>query len=214
MVFLYILQLEQGKYYVGKTNHPNFRIEQHFGNSGSAWTRKYTPLSVLKIIPNCDDYDEDKQTIQCMEKYGLENVRGGSFCEITLSDMNRQTLNQMMKGAADKCYTCGNKGHFAKDCKVFVTESKEKEKEPNEMANQTRNRNEMCDCPTSYFSSHRKRKCALNKILEYLDKSDENKNEKEIDDKCLNPVICFRCGRQGHYSTTCYASKHMKGHLL
>ena len=117
MVFVYILQLEKGKYYVGKTKQPDFRIEQHFNSSGSAWTKLYPPISVLEIIPNCDDYDEDKKTIQCMEKYGLDNVRGGSFCEITLSETNSSTIHQMMKGATDKCYTCGENGHFSKDCK-------------------------------------------------------------------------------------------------
>ena len=38
MVFIYILELENNKYYVGKTTNPNFRLEQHFNNSGSHWT--------------------------------------------------------------------------------------------------------------------------------------------------------------------------------
>ena len=202
MVFLYILQLEQGKYYVGKTIHPEFRIDQHFLSTGSAWTKKYKPISVLKIIPNCDDYDEDKQTIQCMEKYGLENVRGGSFCEIILSDTNKHTLRQMINGATDKCYTCGRNGHFAQDCPNEYKQNKTKQ---NKM-----NPHEKCDCPTSYFSSHRRFKCAFNQILDFLDESD-TEDESESDPV---GVICYRCGRQGHYSTTCYAYKHLKGYSL
>jgi hypothetical protein len=34
-------------------------------------------------------------------------------------------------------------------------------------------------------------------------------SEDEFDD-----IICFRCGRPGHLSTTCYAKKHKKGHHL
>ena len=67
MVFIYTLKLEQGKYYVGKTNNPEFRIENHFNSNGSEWTKKYKPLKILEIIPNCDDYDEDKFTRQYME---------------------------------------------------------------------------------------------------------------------------------------------------
>ena len=37
------LQLENNKYYVGKTTNLDFRIEQHFNSSGSQWTKKYKP---------------------------------------------------------------------------------------------------------------------------------------------------------------------------
>ena len=57
MVFIYALQLEQGKYYIGKTNNPQFRLESHFNSNGSEWTKIYKPLRVLDIKPNCDDYD-------------------------------------------------------------------------------------------------------------------------------------------------------------
>ena len=79
MVYIYALKLEQNKYYIGKTNTPHFRIENHFNSNGSEWTKMYKPLSILEIKPNCDDYDEDKITRQYMDKYGVENVRGGSF---------------------------------------------------------------------------------------------------------------------------------------
>ena len=48
------------KYYIGKTNNPTFRLEQHFNSAGSAWTKIYPPTKVIEIIPNCDDFDEDK----------------------------------------------------------------------------------------------------------------------------------------------------------
>ena len=100
MVFIYILQLEQEKYYIGKTTNPTFRLQKHFTSSGSVWTKKYKPISVLEIIPNCDDYDEDKYTIKFMEKYGINNVRGGSFCEIKLSENNITILNQIINNVA------------------------------------------------------------------------------------------------------------------
>ena len=68
MVYIYVLKLEKGKYYVGKTNNPYFRLESHFNSNGSAWTQKYKPIKILKIIDNCDDYDEDKYTRKYMDK--------------------------------------------------------------------------------------------------------------------------------------------------
>jgi hypothetical protein len=223
MVFIYILQLQQGKYYVGKTTNPTFRLDQHFTSSGSAWTKKYKPMSLLELIPNCDDYDEDKHTIKCMDKYGINNVRGGSFCEIKLSDNNILTLNQMITGVNDKCYICGKDDHFASNCNAV---SAKKEQTP------IINLNEQCDCPTSYFKSHRRGKCALNKIIAYFDDEDDiidkllmhlpeektqvNDEVKDTNKDTDKELIggCFRCGRQGHYISSCYASKHIKGHYL
>ena len=39
MVFIYALKLEKGKYYIGKTNNPKFRLESHFNSNVSEWTK-------------------------------------------------------------------------------------------------------------------------------------------------------------------------------
>jgi hypothetical protein len=116
MVFIYILLLELNKYYIGKTNNPDIRLDYHFNLDGSEWTKIYKPIKVYEIIPNCDSYDEDKYTLKYMEKEGINNVRGGSFSQIELSEEQIKLINQMIKGATDKCYNCGESGHFIKDC--------------------------------------------------------------------------------------------------
>lgn len=116
MVHIYVLELVGGKYYVGKTNNPGFRIEQHFHSGGSTWTRNYNPIRVLEIINDCDDYDEDKYTRIYMDKYGIENVRGGSFCEEILDEATVKMLEKMSNSTKNKCFICGKLGHFAKEC--------------------------------------------------------------------------------------------------
>ena len=116
MVYIYILKLENGKSYIGKTTNPSFRIERHFNSTGSAWTSKYNPVSVEAIVPDCDDYDEDKYTKKYMAKYGIENVRGGSYVQIELSEFHTEALKMEIWGANDRCVQCGRTGHFVKHC--------------------------------------------------------------------------------------------------
>jgi hypothetical protein len=116
MVFIYVLRLKQGKYYIGKTNNPQVRIKNHFNSNGAEWTKIYKPIQLIELIPGCDHYDEDKITRQYMDKYGIENVRGGSFVTIKLEKSTIDTLNMMRNGTNDYCFVCGCPGHFAKDC--------------------------------------------------------------------------------------------------
>jgi predicted GIY-YIG superfamily endonuclease len=203
MVYIYVLKLENNKYYIGKTKNMSFRLESHFNAEGSFWTKKYKPIELLEIFPNCDNYDEDKYTIKYMEKYGITNVRGGSFCEIRLSENNLLTLKQMIATASDKCFICGLPGHYAKECKNNKTNLKIP----------TINLNDKCTCPTSYFSPHRKGKCLLNKILTYFD--DENEDIDLIRDNFnKTQKICNRCGRNSHYTNECYAKTNKYGDSL
>ncbi len=95
MVYIYILELTDGKYYIGKTNYSNFSLNVHFNSNESTWTNKYKPIKLLELFENNDDYDEDKYTLMYMHKYGIDNVRGGTFTRIQLSKSSLEHLNLM-----------------------------------------------------------------------------------------------------------------------
>ena len=116
MVFIYILRLKNDKYYVGKTENPKFRIDTHFKDGGCYWTKKYKPLQIIGLFPDCDDFDEDKYTLKYMSKYGMDNVRGGSFCRCELTNENKNTIDKMISSSNDCCHCCGEKGHFIRNC--------------------------------------------------------------------------------------------------
>jgi len=116
-MYIYILRLRNNKYYVGKTIEPLERFSTHLDKLGSEWTRRHSVIEVHEVIPDCDEYDEDKYTLKYMVKYGVDNVRGGSFCRINLSKSDLKTINKMILGLSDKCYKCKQSGHFIKNCK-------------------------------------------------------------------------------------------------
>ena len=208
MVFIYTLKLTQGKYYVGKTKNPSFRLDNHFNSNGSVWTMKYKPIELLELIPNCDDYDEDKYTRKYMDKYGIDNVRGGSFVSIELDKNTIKHLTQMSNGTNDKCFVCSKVGHFAKDCK---------EKDAYDVW--------CCEICNKKFDNEKK--CETHEQQcedeweddEETDDDDDEETDEEgdgdyVEDNSESNGCCFRCGREGHYATSCYASKHIKGYYL
>ena len=192
MVYIYVLELAHGKYYVGKTNNPQFRLENHFSSNGSEWTKIYKPLNVFELIPNCDDYDEDKITRKYMDKYGINNVRGGSFVSVNLDNSTLEVLNKMRNGTNNKCFTCGKEGHFSNNC--FKRLNK------NNFINYT---NKVVDY-NNYESDE---------DINYCKKLTNNKKTKN-NSKQTFVNKCFRCGREGHCSTNCYATTHIKGYYI
>lgn len=122
--YIYVLELEQNKYYVGKSSKPLNRTGEHIAStlfndvssSGAGWTRMYAPNKILEVHASYDEFDEDLYTLRYMKNHGIDNVRGGSFCELNLSQNNIVTLEKMLAGANDRCYYCGSSDHYVNAC--------------------------------------------------------------------------------------------------
>ncbi len=85
--WLYVLKLENNKYYIGITSKtPEYRFRQHVnGFAGAAWTKIHKPLSIhftknLGIVEKsrAEAY-ENKVVRKYLNKYGIDNVRGGDI---------------------------------------------------------------------------------------------------------------------------------------
>jgi predicted GIY-YIG superfamily endonuclease len=113
---IYILKLTDNKYYVGKSKDPEKRFMEHVNGDGSTWTAKYEPIEILKVIKDASPFDEDKFVKEYMSKFGIKNVRGGSYVKEALDEIELYNLKKEIWGATDCCTQCGRKGHFVKDC--------------------------------------------------------------------------------------------------
>lgn len=127
MVTVYALELENGRYYVGKTCDIEKRFKEHMGGyKSSAWTRKYRPLSIIETIEDAHCLDEDKLTVDYMMRYGISNVRGGPYVTIKLSEDTVFHITNRIRMASDLCMKCGKRGHFG----VYCTETETKSSSP------------------------------------------------------------------------------------
>jgi hypothetical protein len=153
--------------------------------------------------------------------YGVDNVRGGSFCQIELNEENINTINKMINGSTDKCYKCGG-NHFHSFCpNLEKTTSqvvcfrclRDGHSEDNCYAKTDKNGEELLtfDSDSYPYEVYCCSYCDKEFDTEKGARFHENVHCKM---KKSNTKSCFRCGREGHYSDSCYASKHINGKYL
>ena len=96
MLYIYILKLQNDKYFIGTTLNPDIKLTDNFLSDNSNWTKLHKPLEIVDIIPCCDLLDDTNYTLQYMKKFGIDNVRGGAYCDITLSIDTIQSISKLL----------------------------------------------------------------------------------------------------------------------
>lgn len=119
MIIVYILVLDENKFFVDSIKNINKddisgelmkKINLHREGCVLEWTNIYKPIGIYQIHKNCKHDDENKYTKMMMNKYGIENVRGGIYREIKLTDVQRVILlnevNEKENIIKDDIYSC------------------------------------------------------------------------------------------------------------
>ena len=87
---LYVLRLEDGKFYVGITSKtPEIRMQEHLhGVRAAYWTAKHKPLEIIHqedlgiVEKSKAEKRENKMVRALMNQRGLNNVRGGNLTSV------------------------------------------------------------------------------------------------------------------------------------
>jgi predicted GIY-YIG superfamily endonuclease len=86
-IFLYVLRLENGCWYIGSSRNVDKRFKTHQKGKGAAWTKRHKPLEIVETRPTGLTSDaeaallEDELTLEYARMYGTDCVRGGGYCQ-------------------------------------------------------------------------------------------------------------------------------------
>ena len=107
--FIYVLECESGKYYVGKTDDLFRRLFEHWNGEGAEWTKLHKPIKVERVIETTSNFDEDRYTKEYMAKKGIYHVRGAAYTKIQLDVLQIDLLVTELHSGTDCCLKCGAK---------------------------------------------------------------------------------------------------------
>lgn len=231
---IYVLRLQHGKYYIGQTTNIKARFAAHRNGKGAEWTCLHKPIEIIECIEG-EPLDEEKLTLKYMEKYTINNVRGGSYCQIKLSSEQVEQIQKSLDNASgrcfnchktghmtkacpseDACFRCGRPGHWAEDCyaKSDVKGNKLEPKKPEEMSGLDTMKTLLSGLMEALGDEETCTRCGRSghKAMDCYAKTDTAGKRLETDMK--REETCFRCGRHGHKSTTCHAKTDAQGKKL
>jgi predicted GIY-YIG superfamily endonuclease len=123
---IYAIECQDGYIYVGESDNPDARYLEHKNGTehASEFCKRHKPIRQLEVFDKTTPYDETNLTKDYMKKFGIDKVRGGPYTQLELDKSTKDVLEREFLSESNKCYNCGNSGHFIKQCpsKVQIKE--------------------------------------------------------------------------------------------
>jgi predicted GIY-YIG superfamily endonuclease len=224
---IYMLQLQEGKWYVGSSQNVNERYKQHVDGLGPEWTQTYKPLRGNIVRQKGNGFHEDMYTKKLMARYGIENVRGGAYCSVILSPETIEHLRRELTSSSGACYHCEKTGHFSDKCPdkgIATSPLKMSDKKIQRGSRQRSRIYDMVAERKGHSISSIKVGMAERKSVDTV----KERKSKPVERKSVNtPIVlrlyrpepldgCLNCGELDHVrpdcpTLTCYKCRHI-GH--
>lgn len=119
---VYILELAQGRVYVGHSADMRRRIQQHMAGQGSAFTKAFPPTGVvlprLGCVSGSAEAAERDETLRYMFLRGIQLVRGWRYVRVDMQQEELEDAESNIRELFDLCRRCGHPGHFITHCKA------------------------------------------------------------------------------------------------
>ena len=158
-------------------------------------------------------FDEDNEVKRLMMIHNIDNVRGGSYCKVKLTQEELLALKREITHATNKCFKCDLPGHYAKQC----DQKSQHVIKCNLLGHYGK------DCPEKYpqvnCEKDIKSKNVLIHNLDYcVTCGRKNHSKRDPNFRCVykttherKPVkdllkYCGNCGRDGHNHLQCFAN--------
>jgi predicted GIY-YIG superfamily endonuclease len=119
---IYILELAQGRVYVGRTSDLSRRLMQHLAARGSSFTQAFPPTGALlprlgRVSGSAEAAERD-ETLRYMHLRGIPLVRGWKYTRVAMTDAEEADAEANIRELFDLCRRCGHKGHFVGQCRA------------------------------------------------------------------------------------------------
>ncbi|KAL7530566.1 hypothetical protein ACHAXR_003561 [Thalassiosira sp. AJA248-18] len=200
---IYVLECENGKYYVGSTKNRKQRYREHFDKSnrrrGSKWTRLHKPIRVIaeyKRIPSRYLMGmESQKTSEWMFEHGVNNVRGAGYClvkEFTTEDLAGLTTFLGHYNQLD--YDSLGKELEKVLPRPYVTRAPKPKT--------TKRKRSLSPNPNETKLTNKDVAASFNREKDRNYKTKNRRKERKLA-KERGETNCYKCGQPGHWASEC-----------